>query len=282
MQTNWLSKVLVVVALLPGSLANLAHAATPLTFTLVHEYLIVIPVSINGAPPAQFLLDTGTNTTLVTPEFARQLSLRPTGRVELLTVAGAQLVVQTQANTVAVGAHTVRGLEMLISDLGAVRQTVPQVSGVLGMNFLARFNYLLDYRARQLALEVDEAAYCGERLPFLFEEDRWFVLTREGAGARRYVLDSGIRLPLLFQPLAAFEVLPALPAHGQVRTDAGRRAIQQRRLRSLQLGRTRWTEVPVGFIPGEQRREDGLLPTSLCERIYFNHQQHYVILNPAR
>jgi hypothetical protein len=98
------------------------------------------------------------------------------------------------------------------------------------------------------------------------------------------VPDSAIVMPLFFRN-AELNLDPVEPAAWQARTDLGLRTVQQRRLRCFELGGTRFFDLSVIVLPAEQagadRIEDGLLPTSLCQRIYFNHQKGYVILNPV-
>ena len=50
--------------------------------------LPVVGVYLDGDGPFDFLLDTGTSTTVVTPELAARLGLRPSDSVILITVAG--------------------------------------------------------------------------------------------------------------------------------------------------------------------------------------------------
>jgi hypothetical protein len=65
----------------PGSVASV----TP---RLVQHALIVIPVKINQAGPFDFMVDTGSQVTVIDPSLASQLNLKPQGRVGLVSVAG--------------------------------------------------------------------------------------------------------------------------------------------------------------------------------------------------
>jgi hypothetical protein len=103
----------------------------------------------------------------------------------------------------------------------------------------------------------------------------------------RFVPDTGVAALLLFTPPgSSFELdwEPGAPETWQARTDLGSRFVQQRRLRSFQLSRTTLYDLPVMLMtaaPADaERSEEGLLPTSLFERIYFNHRKSYLILNP--
>ncbi len=42
----------------------------PVKFRLVQDYLIIVPVQINDSETLEFLLDTGTNTSVIIPEVA--------------------------------------------------------------------------------------------------------------------------------------------------------------------------------------------------------------------
>lgn len=284
MQTNWLSKFVACATLL--LLSNSVCAET-VNFTLRRGHLIVIPVTLNGAGPYDFLLDTGASTTLVTPEFARQLRMRPIDRIELVTVAGSQILVRSQLERISVGQQTATDVEVLISDLHEVRAVEGKLCGVLGQNFLAQFNYLIDYRAQQLTFETGtelEKRLCGARLPLTAHEGRLLVSLPVKQQLWRLVLDSGLGTLLLFGSRNfALDWVSSSVETQVLRTDAGSRAVPQGRVRSLQLGPVKLVDLPVAVVTGQTgagRIEDGLLPTSLFQRVYFNQRRGYVILNP--
>src|ERR1017187_8020929 len=60
----------------PRCPANVASLA----FRLVNDHQMIVPVSINHAGPYNFLLDTGTQITMVDPSLASELHLAPEGR----------------------------------------------------------------------------------------------------------------------------------------------------------------------------------------------------------
>ncbi len=288
------SKFLACVAPLIGGFCVFASAQTQpasiAQFKLLNGYLIVIPVTVNGAGPYEFLLDTGTNTTLVSAEFARQLRLRPIDRVELVTVAGSQIVPRARLENVTVGGKTAKNLESLVSDLRELRAVKPEICGVLGQNFLSQFNYLINYRERRIEFEDGaelENSLSGERLPLECHEGRAIVLARSARKEGwRLALDSGISNLLLFA--ADWRDLKLDWAQGEpqpltARTDLGSQVVWQKRLRSFSLGGANFYDLPAAVmeskVAGEGRAEDGLLPTSLFQQVYFNHRKNFVILN---
>ena len=131
------------------------HAGPPVGFRLVKNSLVVIPVRVNEEGPFDFLLDTGTNVTLVTPALARRLDLGATSQVSLITLAGTELVPRSVLDNVALGTKSIKQLEVLFDDLLGVRSLDAKISGVLGQNFLSQFNYLLNYRERHLEFETE-------------------------------------------------------------------------------------------------------------------------------
>lgn len=264
-------------------------AASITQFKLLNGYMIVIPVTVNGAGPYEFLLDTGTNTTLVSAEFARALRLRPVDRVELVTVNGAQAVPRAWLNRVTVGAKSAANLEALFSDLREMRAIRPEICGVLGMNFLSQFNYLINYRERRIEFEDEdemEKSLRGARLPVERDEGR-VLITYAGKGCLRLVLDSGTPALILFNTDARVTGLKWEQGGSQLlrlSSELGSGLARQRRLRSFEIGGAEFYDLPVTLWDakdgGADRVEDGLLPTSIFRSIYFNHRKNFVMLNP--
>lgn len=287
------SKFLTCAAVLIGGLSVFTSARTwaPSTtqFKLLKGYVIVIPVTVNGAGPFEFVLDTGSNTTLISAEFARSLRLRPIDRVELVTVAGSQIVPRAQLESLSVGAKTAPNLEALISDLREARAVKSEIRGVLGMNFLARFNFLINYRERTIEFEDEdefENSLGGERLPIECDDGR-ALITSAGKERLRLMLDSGTSTLILFNPgerRLRLNFAQDEPRALQASTDLGSQTAWQKRLRCFSVGGVDLYDLPVALLESktarEVRIEDGLLPTSLFQRVYFNHRKKFVTLNP--
>jgi predicted aspartyl protease len=286
------SKFLTCAAVLIGGLSMFASAqtlaATTTQFKLINGYVIVIPVTVNGAGPYEFMLDTGSNTTLIHTEFARALRLRPIDRVELVTVGGSRILPRARLESVAIGGKSATNLESLFSDLREVRAVKPEIRGVLGMNFLARFNFMINYRERRIELEDEdelEKSLRGERSPIEWREGRALVSAQSGKNKiRRLVLDSGIASPLLFTADwrdPELDWAPGAPQPLQARSDLGSRLARQKRLRNFGVGGVSFYDLPVAVVAASEGRvEDGLLPTCLFQSVYFNSRKKFVMLNP--
>jgi predicted aspartyl protease len=293
MQQRSKSKILICATVSLASFYSLASARTravsTVNFKLLEGYMIVIPVTVNGAGPYEFLLDTGTNTTLVSMEFASSMRLRPIDRIELVTVAGSQIIPRAWLQSVAVGAKSATELEALISDLREARAVKPGICGVLGQNFLSRFSYLINYRERRIEFEDEdemEKSLRGARLPIEWNEGR-ALITPDGKARLRLVLDSGAPAVILFNAGARVAELnwePRDQRQLRLNSSAGACIARQRRLREFSVGGAEFHDLLVTHCEAkdgcEGRAEDGLLPTSLFQSIYFNHRKNFVIFNP--
>src|SRR5215204_3444159 len=83
--------------------ARVVRAEDIVRLRLLGGRLPVVSIRIDDQGPFDFLLDTGTNSTLVTPELAARLRIRPTDRVTLITVAGEREVPRARLRKVEVG-----------------------------------------------------------------------------------------------------------------------------------------------------------------------------------
>jgi predicted aspartyl protease len=285
-----LAASLLVCSFMPAS--REIFAASKVDFKLLRDYLIVIPIMVNGKGPYEFLLDTGTNTTIIRTEFARQLGLKPIDRMLLTTITGSEVVARSQLKSISVGSKSATNLEVLFSDLREIRSIGPEIDGVLGQNFLSQFNYLIDYRKQRIEFEDEselENALCGDHLPIEQQEAGDLVMVKSlssGKRGGRLVLDSGVAKLILFGPALGDLALDRDQTNEYLlyaKTDTGSNRVQQGRLRNFRIGNYSLHDLEVVLLTaedgGEGRIEDGLLPTRLFQKIYFNHRKNFVILN---
>lgn len=267
------------------------RADTSLKFRLVHKHFIVVPVRVNGEGPFEFLLDTGTNTTLIATELAERLKLRAIDRIYLITATGSQVVPRSHLHEIVLGSKSVGNVEALFTELRVVRSLDPAISGVLGQNFLSKFNFTLNYRDRHIDFEDDGAPTDvppGNRLHIERNEGK-IMVSAEGASQSgtklQFVLDSGISgLVLFISPARRSELNHIQRGNSFIRafTDTGSDLMRLRRLPFLRVGSETFLDIPAVLAleqQAETRAEDGLLPTSLFRSIYFNNKEGYVILH---
>ena len=120
--------------------------------SLAGHALVLNDVFLNGAGPFRMLIDTGNATSIVRPEIARRLNLKPAYTVDQASVAGVRRVPVAILDEVRAGSVSDRSVEAIIGDVFE-----SGVDGVLGESWLVRHDYLIDYRNHRIALDGSPA-----------------------------------------------------------------------------------------------------------------------------
>ena len=147
----------------PGSVASV----TP---RFVQRALIVIPVKIDQKGPFDFMVDTGSQITVIDPSLAAELNLKPQGSVGLVTVASHLQASIAELDTLEAGSHVVAKPVVVVQDLGQIQAADRRIRGVLGENFLSHFDVLIDYGRKLLCLDetkLMQQNVRGEHVPFV-------------------------------------------------------------------------------------------------------------------
>jgi predicted aspartyl protease len=276
----------------PGNIANV----TP---RFVQRALIVIPVKINHAGPFDFMVDTGSQIIVVDPSLASELGLQSEGTVGLVKTANYAQASVAALETLEVGSHAVANPFVAVQDLGQVKAADPRIRGVLGENFLAHFDLLIDYPHKLVCLDergVMQKNVRGERislvasrhpeneLPFM---ERLVISVRlSDTGTREILLqlDSGSDGPILYAGNKDLPLLRRAKLQGDNVTKA-QQAFAVLPRQDMRVGSRTFSRVPfvtpaasAQNVPN--REEDGVLPTVLFSRVYINFADHYVVFNP--
>lgn len=279
----------------PGNTASV----TP---RFVQHALIVIPVKINQAGPFDFMVDTGSQVTVIDPSLALQLDLKPQGRVGLVSVANFAQASVTLLDTLEAGSRVVEKSPAIVQDLRPIQAADPRIRGVLGESFLAHFDLFVDYGHKLLCLDETSAmrdSVRGERIPFIrpqhpenelpFIERLVLSVRLSGAGKQPILLqlDSGSDGPILY----AGSGQPEIQALVQAATLQGANATSAQRAfavvppQNVQIGNHILSHIsfatPVMVAKNLPRQqEDGLLPTVLFQRVFISGGDHYVVFEP--
>ena len=279
----------------PGNTASV----TP---RLVRDALIVIPVRINQAGPFDFMVDTGSQVTVIDPSLASELNLKAQGRVGLVSVANFAQASATVLDTLEADSHVIEKSPAIVQDLRPIQAADPHIRGVLGESFLAHFDLFVDYGHKLLCLDETSAmrdSVRGERISFIrpqHPEDELPFLERlvvsvrlSGTGKQPILLqlDSGSDGPILYPGSDQPEVqalVQSATLQGANTTDA-QRAFAVLPPQNMQIGNRILTHVslvtPVAVAKNLPRqREDGLLPTVLFQRVLISGRGHFVVFDP--
>ncbi len=173
---------------------------TSIKFRLVRGFMIIVPVQINDSETLEFLLDTGTNTSVIIPEVAARLNLRPVDRVEIITAMGSVAAPRSFLSRLALGTKSATNMEVLWSVLPEPRRLDKRISGILGQNFLAQFNFTLDYGERRITFTEMDTSQFGQavRIPLAIDEQRILLNLKTKRTTLKFVLDSGAEGLILF------------------------------------------------------------------------------------
>jgi hypothetical protein len=190
---------------------------------------------------------------------------------------------------------------VVVHDPGPIQAADPRIRGVLGENFLAHFDVLIDYGRRLLCL--DEANLMGkyllgERIPLVTskhpETDLPFCprlvvsvnLSDTGTRPILLQLDSGSDGAILYAGNRELEepLLKRAELQGPEVSDA-RRAFavlppQDMRLGSRIVRKLSFVTPASGSNNVPDREEDGILATVLFQRVYVSHSDRFVIFDP--
>jgi hypothetical protein len=278
----------------PGNIASL-HPR------LVAGALLVIPVTVNQSGPYDFMVDTGSQLNVIDPALASQLAFQTQGSVALVRTATSSQASVGILDSLQVDGQQVFHPVAVVQDLGAIQMADRHIRGVLGENFLAHFDVLIDYEHRLLCLDqkrLMERALRGERLPLV----RQPYSAVESPLSPRLVISvnlSGMTIrPVLLQLDSGSDGHILYPGRNDLQqsllkysrlqgreVSEGRRAFaivppQDMRIGSQTLRNTQFvTPISVDAnIP--YRQEDGLLATALLHRLFISHTHNYVVLDP--
>jgi predicted aspartyl protease len=271
---------------------------------LLESAQIGVPVDINGTGPFKFVLDTGSQLTVLEPSLAEQLELPDVGSVGIVSVAGRSTATLAGVESLRVGINEIRLHRVAVLDLGAIQRVNPEVRGILGQDFLAHFDLLIDPQHMLLCFDPTgrmQPKLNGEHIPVLrsavptpksFTEPLLIAAQLEGGGSDPAVLklDCGGNVPLLFQS----PVLLEGKQHGRGRSSQiregsalGRRttlSFHSMSPRNVVIGTRRLRGVTFfttsSANSATRAGEDGLLPITLFKRVYISNRDRYVIFDP--
>lgn len=261
---------------------------------------ISISVSVNHRGPYEFLVDTGAQISMIEPSLAAELDLKPQGTVGVLAVQSnlsrAMLVVP---EIVEAGPLTVQRPLMLVQSLQQMQAFNRRLRGVLGENFLANFDLLIDRRHKLLCFDTTrqmQQAVLGERVPLLRGAEAGgglsipapLLLAARLSGdlgeESTLLLDSGSNAPVLFAGRReSWKRQLNRTRQGCVAGNGDTLLFASMPGQEVRIGRQSWQIAFFALMnaePSVDGREDGLLPTQMFTRLFISHADHFVVFEP--
>jgi len=278
----------------PGNVASLA-------LRRIQDDLIVVRVRINRTGPYDFLVDTGSQITTIDPVLASDLHLRIEGTTGVSSIATQSRSAFAFLDLIEIGSHSVPQSLAVIQDIAELKAADPRMRGILGENFLSRFDLLIDNRQQILCLDESRTlaqAVKGEHIPLEQphgpRDDLPFTrpmivsvrLTTADVAPVLLRLDSGSNTALLYaaQPRLLRASVSRAPVLKRV-VNGVEQAFAVLPAQDFLVGACLVRQVsfviPINEVgTGPTPREDGLLPTSAFERVFISYSKNYAALYP--
>jgi hypothetical protein len=304
---KWFASLVLATTIVPALLAE-THcpgnvASVPLR--LVNRYQTVLAVSINHFGPYEFLLDTGTQITMIDPSLAVELHLDTTGAAVVRGVGFHESASFTRLDLIEAGSHALANQKVLVYGLLNLRSVDPHVRGILGEDFLEHFDMLIDYAHKLLCFDdsaVMRAEIKGPHIALVTPPQRadgaplpklLIIAARLSGETRpvRMVLDSGANIPYLYNTSQRLVPQSMAPISFGGRSLVGGGADgnqhvfsalppQEVKIGSLALPSVTFLTLAYARKDSRTTEFDGLLTTDLFRRVFISHANHFVVLEP--
>jgi hypothetical protein len=275
----------------PGNVASVP-------FHIVNRHQIIVAVSVNHSGPFNFLLDTGTQITMVDPSLADQLHLATEGEAIVASVGTHASASYAQLDQLEAGSHAVTNQRVLVYDLQNLQATGLNIQGVLGEDFLERFDMLIDNAHSMLCLDDSNAMRAevkGSHVALVDPAQKangspssLIVVAKLTDGMRpvRLKLDSGSNVPFLYNTAdyMALGLFHGASLHGGG-ANGTQRSFTALPLQDVKMGSVEVSKVPFITLAGAQKDTrtsdfDGLLTMGLFKRVFVDHADHFAVLDP--
>ena len=285
------------------SCAATAQPSTPaltadstLPARMLRGYLMIVGVMIDDCGPFDFVVDTGTNATLLDPQLARELGLHARDRLQLESLSSSASVPRYFLQKLRVGPAIISNSEALAVPLTQLKALDPRIRGILGMNVLLHFSFRLDFDRGVMELyPFPETASvpAGLRVPVQINESRLLIAVASAAAPRgswKLALDSGISQFLVFQErIAPANDKSNSSRHGnrvmQVSTNLAQHSADTRWLSDLSIAETSLPTQEIVVLRNDLQKpadpQDGLLPVAPFHSVFFDRTSATIIFSPS-
>src|ERR1017187_404641 len=267
---------------------------------LVNRHQMIVAVSINHSGPYNFLLDPGTQITTVDPSLAAEVHLDTDGEAVVAGAGSRQSASLAQVDLLEAGSHAVTNQRVLVYGLQSLHTFDLHIEGILGEDFLERFDMFIDNSHHMLCLDdtgamraqvkgmhvallpPPEAADRGTLSRLLIIE----VRLSDGMRPVRLMLDSGANVPLLYNApqYMALQLSRTASLRGSG-VDGSQRIFSALPPQEVKIGSREMSGVSFFSLAGAQNDSrakgfDGVLTMGLFRRIFIDHADHFAVLEP--
>ena len=255
-------------------------AAADLPFALGGGGAVIVPAFVDGSGPHPFRLDTGASGTAVAEAVAAAAGLRVSERTIVVTPLGEETRAVVRIGRLRVGDASADAIRATV-----VSSLPPGVAGILGQDFLSRFDVTIDYGRRRVRWNDPASLADGIRVPLHAEDGLYLVDLVQRGTAARFVADTGAGALVVFEGAGR----PRLQADrrtaaAQLASASGRRArVETGRLRGLSIGGLALGDQLAAFVPRDASGVgggDGLLPMHQFQSVTFAGREGFLFIRP--
>jgi hypothetical protein len=277
----------------PGNVASLR-------LHLTNSHQMIVAVSVNHSGPYNFLLDTGTQVTMVDPSLAAKLHLNTQDAAVVVGVGFRGDASFAQLDLLEAGSHAGANQKVIVFDFQNPHSVDLHFRGVLGEDFLSQFDMLIDNAHSLLCLDDSSAmaadvkgahialvalAQAASGMP-AFRSLIIEARLSDGTRPVRLKLDSGTNVSFLFNTARymPLELLRSVSMLGGG-LDGAQHSYATMPLQDLQIGPLEIPRVSFFTFAGTEKDSsqtdfDGMLSTGIFRRVFICHNRHFVVLEP--
>lgn len=263
----------------------------------VNGHLFVMNVSINHSGPYKFLLDTGTQITIVDSSLARELHLANQGAANVVGAGFDESASLATLDQIAAGSHALANQDVFVYDLGHMRSIDLHVRGIVGEDFLAHFDMLIDNAHNLLCLDDSGAMrrnIKGQHVDLLMPDKagstqltRTLIVTARVSNGKRPLrlkLDSGTNAAILYDTprFLAVGSFQMASLHG-AGTNGMRLQYAALPPLDVKIGSLEMDKVSFLTPAGGERNPaieeiDGLMGVGHFRRVFIDHADRFAVL----
>jgi hypothetical protein len=264
-----LSSLMIISAIVPCNARSVRAPEGSISVNVASGVPVVDGVYLNGHGPYRFVLDTGEQGNQVESSIARRLGLSPTLRVQLASVTGTTLVPGGLVSEISLGSAIASNQEILFTSLKGTVGLGDGINGILGQEFLAHFDYLLDFANHRLVFG-ESIPGGGSRVSFENIDGRPAIETSEG----KLVIDSGTNVTILYRSPMAHDGSRA----STLWTASGQTLIARMQNLRLRIAGHEYHARAVSTL--SSLTEKGVISATIFHAVFVSNSAKYVILDP--
>jgi predicted aspartyl protease len=223
---------------------------TTIGFQLYRDYLIVVQGSVGPLKDLHFLLDTGSNPTILDPQLVRRLHLDVTPAA-VAVLSGDVKGGITTAPSLELGPIRRDNVPVVIEDLSHAQDAFPfRIDGIVGLDILGQSTFVIDYSSREI--RFGPAPSMPDSIQLQVKDGLAFVDAVFNHNRVRLLVDTGASSVVIFKELPD----PMSGEKGDVAQPLPKRAreINRKQVRqiSLRLGEVEFGHGLVSVVPNHR------------------------------